>query len=60
MHCPSCDSALESRSANDIEIVECAEWRDLSTVLRMLSYRVLSNNPTVGRLLAEFQAKSQF
>jgi len=37
-----------------------SEWRDLSTVLRMLSYRLLSDNPTVGRLLAEFQAKTQF
>jgi Zn-finger nucleic acid-binding protein len=37
-----------------------SEWRDLATVLRLLQYRLLSGNPTLGRMLAEFQAKSQF
>lgn len=37
-----------------------SEWKDLTTVLRMLQYRILSENPKVGRLLAELQAKSQF
>lgn len=37
-----------------------SEWRDLSTVLRMLLYRLLSENPKLGGALAEFQAKSQF
>ena len=37
-----------------------SEWRDLSTVLRMLQYRLLSNNPKLGSALAEIQSKSQF
>lgn len=37
-----------------------SEWRDLSTVLRMLQYRLLSNNPKLGSALAEIQTKSQF
>ena len=37
-----------------------SEWRDLATVLRLLQYRILSGNPTLGRMLAEFQAKSPF
>jgi Zn-finger nucleic acid-binding protein len=36
-----------------------SEWRDLATVLRMLQYRLLSENPRLGSALAEFQAKSQ-
>jgi len=35
-----------------------SEWRDFATVLRLLQYRVLSNNPKLGSALAEFQAKS--
>ena len=37
-----------------------SEWKDFATVLRMLQYRLLGDNPTLGRALAEFQAKSQF
>ena len=37
-----------------------SEWKDLATVLRMLQYRLLGENPRLGRALAEFQAKSQF
>ncbi len=29
-------------------------------MLRMLQYRLLGENPKLGRALAEFQAKSQF
>lgn len=35
-----------------------SEWKDLATVLRMLQYRLLSENPRLGSALAEFQAKS--
>ncbi len=37
-----------------------SEWRDLSTVLRMLQYRIFGDKPGLGRALAEFQAKTQF
>jgi len=37
-----------------------SEWKDLSTVLRMLQYRLLSENPKLGRALASFQAGTQF
>ncbi len=37
-----------------------SEWKDFTTVLRMLQYRLLGENPKLGRALAEFQAKSQF
>jgi hypothetical protein len=37
-----------------------SEWRDLTTVLRFLQYRVLSEHSRFASLLAEFQAKSQF
>jgi Zn-finger nucleic acid-binding protein len=37
-----------------------SEWKDLATVLRMLQYRLLGENPKLGQALAEFQAKSQF
>ncbi len=37
-----------------------SEWKDFVTVLRMLQYRLLGENPGFGRALAEFQAKSQF
>jgi len=37
-----------------------SEWKDFATVLRMLQYRILGDNPKLGRALAEFQAKSQF
>lgn len=37
-----------------------SEWKDFVTVLRMLQYRLLGENPRLGRALAEFQAKSQF
>lgn len=32
-----------------------SEWKDLRTVLRMLEYRVLSNNPAVARALETIQ-----
>lgn len=35
-----------------------SEWKDFATVLRMLQYRLLSDNPKLGSALAEFQAKS--
>jgi len=35
-----------------------SEWKDFTTVLRMLQYRLLSENPKLGSALAEFQAKS--
>jgi len=35
-----------------------SEWKDFVTVLRMLEYRLLSENPKLGSALAEFQAKS--
>jgi len=37
-----------------------SEWKDFAAVLRMLQYRLLGENPRLGRALAEFQAKSQF
>ena len=37
-----------------------SEWKDFTTVLRMLQYRLLGDNPRLGQALAEFQAKSQF
>ena len=37
-----------------------SEWRDLATVLRMLQYRLLSDNPKLASALAEIQSKSQF
>jgi Zn-finger nucleic acid-binding protein len=37
-----------------------SEWRDFRTVLRMLEYRVLSNNPKVARALAAIQASDPF
>lgn len=37
-----------------------SEWEDFAAVLRMLQYRLLGENPRLGRALAEFQAKSQF
>ena len=37
-----------------------SEWKDFATVLRMLQYRLLGENPKLGQALAEFQAKSQF
>lgn len=37
-----------------------SEWKDLSAVLRMLQYRLLSENPKLASTLAEFQSKSQF
>lgn len=37
-----------------------SEWKDLGTVLRMLQYRLLSENPKLGSALAEIQSKSQF
>ena len=37
-----------------------SEWKDLGTVLRMLQYRILGENPTLGRRLAEFQSRTQF
>jgi Zn-finger nucleic acid-binding protein len=35
-----------------------SEWKDFVTVLRMLEYRLLSENPKLASALAEFQAKS--
>ena len=35
-----------------------SEWKDFSTVLRMLQYRILSENPRLGRLLADLQSNS--
>jgi Zn-finger nucleic acid-binding protein len=37
-----------------------SEWRDLQTVLRMLSYRVLTENPRVAKALAAIQATNPF
>jgi Zn-finger nucleic acid-binding protein len=37
-----------------------SEWRDFVTVLRMLSYRVLSENPRVARALAAIQVTNPF
>ncbi len=37
-----------------------SEWKDFATVLRMLQYRLLSDNPKLAGALAEVQAKSQF
>jgi Zn-finger nucleic acid-binding protein len=37
-----------------------SEWRDLRTVLRMLEYRVLSQNPRVARALAAIQVADPF
>lgn len=35
-----------------------SEWRDLATVLRLLQYRMLTENPRLASAIAEFQAKS--
>jgi hypothetical protein len=37
-----------------------SEWRDFLTVLRMLEYRVLSENPRVARALAAIQVANPF
>lgn len=37
-----------------------SEWKDFTTVLRMLQYRIFGEKPNIGRALAEFQAKTQF
>ncbi|MEE4273946.1 MAG: zf-TFIIB domain-containing protein [Thermoanaerobaculales bacterium] len=37
-----------------------SEWKDFTTVLRMLQYRLLGENPRFGSALASFQAKTQF
>jgi len=37
-----------------------SEWQDFLTVLRMLEYRVLSENPRVARALAAIQAADPF
>lgn len=37
-----------------------SEWKDLRTVLRMLEYRILSENPTVARALAAIQMADPF
>lgn len=37
-----------------------SEWKDFTTVLRMLQYRLLGENPKFGGALATFQAKTQF
>jgi len=37
-----------------------SEWRDFVTVLRMLEYRVLSNNPRIARALASIQISDPF
>jgi Zn-finger nucleic acid-binding protein len=37
-----------------------SEWKDFLSVLRMLQYRVLSGNPTVGKALADLQTMGPF
>ena len=37
-----------------------SEWRDFLTVLRMLEYRILSENPKLGKALANIQASDPF
>jgi Zn-finger nucleic acid-binding protein len=37
-----------------------SEWRDFLTVLRMLEYRILSENPRLGKILANLQASDPF
>jgi Zn-finger nucleic acid-binding protein len=37
-----------------------SEWRDFTTVLRMLQYRLLSENPVLGRALTDVQNRSPF
>jgi Zn-finger nucleic acid-binding protein len=37
-----------------------SEWRDFTTVVRMLQYRILAEHSRLAGMFAEFQAKSQF
>lgn len=37
-----------------------SEWRDFLTVLRMLEYRILSENPKLGKVLSRIQVSDPF
>lgn len=55
--------ASSLRAAADLIIGDedfVSEWDDLLTVLRMLQYRVLSENPKVAELLVALQAANPF
>jgi hypothetical protein len=74
MNCPRCSEELLTKDVADYvraslgearEIIAgpeslLSEWRDFLTVLRMLEYRILSNNPRLGKALANIQASDPF
>jgi Zn-finger nucleic acid-binding protein len=49
------ESLAEARQLLAGEEGLLSDWRDLGSVLKMLEYRVLSEHPGIGKLLAAFQ-----
>lgn len=50
----------EARQLIDGEGLFISDWRDFHTVVRLLQYRILIENPKLSQALAAFQASSPF